>query len=45
MHNQSDAKPKIIFDYSLIKSLKKYEIPKTPIIINKASEIEQKSAI
>ena len=45
MHNQSAAKPKIIFEYSCIKSLKKYEIHAIPIIINKASEIEQKRAI
>jgi hypothetical protein len=45
MHNQSDAKLKMIFEYSLIKSLKKNEIPTTPRIINKTSEIEQKRAI
>ena len=40
-----ETEPKIILEYSLIKSFKKYEIPKIPRIINKASDNEQKRAI
>ena len=39
-----DAIPKITFEYSFIKLLKKYEIPETPIVIRRESAIEQKRA-
>ena len=45
MKSQRDAIPKITFEYSYTKSLKKYEIPLIPRIISKASDIEQKRAI
>ena len=45
MNSHRDVIPKITFEYSFIKSLKKYEIPVTPIIISKASDTEQKRAI
>ena len=45
MKSHSDAIPKISLEYSLIKSLKKYEIPVIPRMISSASAIEQNRAI
>ena len=38
-------KPNIIFENSLIKSFKKYEIPNMPSVIKRLSEIAQNRAI
>ena len=43
--SQSAERLKIIFEYSLIKSFKKYEIPATPRMISRVSAIEQNRAI
>ena len=45
MKSHSDAIPKIIFEYSFIKSFKKYEIPVIPRIIRKLSATEQNRAM
>jgi hypothetical protein len=42
--SQREAIPKITFECSLTKSLKKYEIPPIPRIIRKVSAIEQNRA-
>jgi hypothetical protein len=43
--SHNDASPKIIPEYLIMKSFKKYEIPTIPRIISNASEIEQNRAI
>ena len=45
MKSHRDAIPKISLEYSLIKSLKKYEIPVIPRMISRVSAIEQNRAI
>ena len=45
MKSHREAIPKISLEYSLIKSLKKYEIPVIPRMISRVSAIEQNRAI
>ena len=45
MKRHRDAMTKISLEYSLIKSLKKYDIPVIPRMISRVSAIEQNRAI